>query len=464
MEIMKATLSSFRDPAGTVEVMPHEVHRRVRSPYDVEIREFLATPLALRLVTEGRLIDSEVIPLDSGPDPLILKHPRVPFQSYPWEWPPSLWLSAAKLTLTFCRELLEESWILKDATPLNILFQGMRPTFVDVLSIRKLESRKPIWYASGQFTRTFLLPMIAYNALGWNLQATIARRDGYEPQEIFPKLPWHKRLKPPALSAVTLPHLLHEKQWLDAIPWQQLETSTEITKNVIRRTLDKLIEATQNVAPSSRISHWSRYAEISNHYGPEDAIRKQSFVSEIINDEKPKQVLDIGCNNGTYSRIAASSGADVVAIDADLESLESLCTNAEGNSERILPLQVDIAHPTPATGWMNLEHNSFLERCHEHFEMIMMLAVVHHILIGSQVPLNHVAFLCKTITKRSLIIEWIPPDDPKFQQILRGRNNLYTHITEAAFRAAFAVHFILLREITLSNGRILLHYQRASYS
>ena len=93
--------------------------------------------------------------------PLLLEHPRVFFPSYPWEWTPGQWVAAGELTLELCGQLLREGWILKDATPLNILFDGARPVFIDLLSIERRDPRSPLWLAYGQFARTFLLPLAA---------------------------------------------------------------------------------------------------------------------------------------------------------------------------------------------------------------------------------------------------------------------------------------------------------------
>src|ERR1700722_4579239 len=201
-------LPTFRDPAGSVAFKPDGVYRSIRAPFDEEILEFLGLPYAKELVAEGHLVGSEVVS-DAGDGALlVLRHPRIAFQSYPWEWPPALWLAAAELTLNLCSGLVERGWILKDATPLNVLFEGTRPVFVDVLSIERADPHQPIWLAYGQFVRTFLLPMLAHARLGWPLQTSLTRRDGYEAEEIYAALSWPSRLRQPALSAVTLPSLL----------------------------------------------------------------------------------------------------------------------------------------------------------------------------------------------------------------------------------------------------------------
>ena len=41
-------------------------------------------------------------------------------------------MAAGQLTLDLCEALIGKGLILKDATPLNVLFEGARPVFVDV--------------------------------------------------------------------------------------------------------------------------------------------------------------------------------------------------------------------------------------------------------------------------------------------------------------------------------------------
>jgi hypothetical protein len=74
--------------------------------------------------------------------------------------------------------------------------------------------------------------------------------------------------------------------------------------------------------------------------------------------------------------------------------------------------------------------------------------------------MKSVAVLCSKLTTQHLIVEWVPPTDPKFQELLRGRAALYKHITEASFREAFFDDFSVSDELTLANGRILFHLRK----
>jgi hypothetical protein len=108
---------------------------------------------------------------------LWLRHPRVYPISYPWEWTAAQWRSAAELTLRIAGHAIDAGWILKDATPLNVLFAGARPVMVDVLSLERRDPRSCVWLAYGQFVRTFLLPLLAERFVHWPLQSTLFARD-----------------------------------------------------------------------------------------------------------------------------------------------------------------------------------------------------------------------------------------------------------------------------------------------
>lgn len=456
-----APLPTFRDPAGSVEVTPDAVYRTVRPPHDAEILEFLASPLAARLVAEGRIVGSEVASPASAAGSLVLQHPRIWFQSYPWEWPPALWLGAAELTIDLCIDLVRQGWVLKDATPLNVLFEGTKPVFVDVLSIERADPRQSIWLPYGQFVRTFLLPMLAYARLGWPLRTMLTRRDGYEPEEVYAALSWRSRLSRPAFSAVTLPSLLSRSRKIgSSTVTTRSMRDPEVARHVLLNTLKALLSQMRRVTPGQKTSTWSNYAETATHYSADDHADKRAFVGETLERIRPAHVLDVGCNTGVYSRLAAGAGAQVVSLDTDLQAVERLARSPE-HTNNILPLCLDLAQPTPAVGWENREYASFLDRCSGRFDTVMMLAVIHHLLLASQIPLDRIADLCARLTTQHLIIEWVPPADPKFQELLRGRDAIYAHLDESAFRGAFARHFTLCRETVLANGRILFHFTRA---
>jgi hypothetical protein len=85
----------------------------------------------------------------------------------------------------------------------------------------------------------------------------------------------------------------------------------------------------------------------------------------------------------------------------------------------------------------------------------MMLAVIHHLLLMDQIPLEQIAALAARLSRRHLLIEWVPQSDPMFQRLLRGRDALYRELTAPRMQTAFASHFSVVNHCDLANGRTL---------
>ena len=206
---------TFRDPAGSLSLTEKYAIRTIRPDARAEVLEFLDSPLRDRLEERGDMVTTTIAEGSPAGGPLQLIHPRIPVATYPWEWTPGQWVAAADLTLSLCEEALAEGWILKDATPLNMLFVGARPVLVDVLSFEKHVPGASIWLAYGQYMRTFLLPLLMNRLLHWPLALSIFKRDGYEPSDLYVALSWPQRLSRSAFFPITLPAMLEKKDGTD---------------------------------------------------------------------------------------------------------------------------------------------------------------------------------------------------------------------------------------------------------
>lgn len=454
------TLETFRDPAGSLRFAGDRVLREVRREHAQAALSFLQTPTAQEWVTQGRLIESRFLAGDVSS--VTLEHPRVFFPSYPWEWTPSAWVAAAELTLDLCEDLLAHGLILKDATPLNILFRGARPVLVDVLSIERRDPASPLWLAYAQFVRTFLLPLAAYQALGWPLAASLQKRDGYEPADLAPHLSRWRRWREPFRSLVTLPLMLETSGSRSAqntrVQQEPKEALALLRRNLsgLRRHLRRI---ERRLASHRSTSRWSAYAHSADHYSAADQKQKREFVREALAAAEPRTVLDLGANSGVYSRIAAEGGATVIAWDTDVQATEQNFRKARDQHLDIAPLLANPARPTPAVGWRNGESLSLLDRARGRFDCVMMLGFIHHLLLSEQIPLGEIVGLLRDLTAGWAVVEWVPATDPRFVDLLRGREELYGHLDEAAFLGAVESHFAVVLREALPNGRVLFLLQ-----
>jgi SAM-dependent methyltransferase len=429
------------------------VLRTVRPDFAVSTQRLLVSELANNLMARGWLVPTKSLGFQSDGS-LELEHDRVFFPSYPWEWSAEQWVDAAVLTLDLCDELIGHGLILKDATPLNILFDGPRPMLVDLLSIEAREAANPMWNAYGQFVRTFVLPLMAHKYLGWPLAASQTRRDGYEPGDLYPYLPIFRRWFGPGRGFVTLP-ILFDRMGRNGSRLQSIRFSEEASTSILHSRLRQLRKTVLRLGATDTHSNWSGYVEQRNHYADGDRLQKQAFVKRALEVARPESVLDIGANTGEFSHMAVESGARVVAVDTDSASTAIHYMKARDKGLSILPLHADIARPTPPAGWKNQESLSLIDRCQDRFDCLLMLGLLHHLLVTDQIPLGEIATLAFELAPRCVIVEWIPPTDPKFVEVCRGRDALYEDLTEEKFIGTFGLYFRTVEREALSNGRVL---------
>lgn len=448
---------TFRDPAGSLSLTPEHAVRTIHPGACEEVLQFLNSPLRQQLEQRGEMVFTTFAEQTESSVQLI--HPRIPIVTYPWEWTPGQWLAAADLTLALCEEALNHGWILKDATPLNILFVGTKPVLVDVLSFEKHTPGDSIWLAYGQYVRTFLLPLLMTRLLHWPLALTILKRDGYEPTDLYAALSLTQRFSPAAFFPITLPSMLEKRNDKGEAAKAAAKPALKepgLALHLLQGTLKGLRRRTYKALPKEATSEWSDYTSTLTHYTSQESAEKIAFVREVLESLRPRRVLDIGANTGEFSALAAESGASVVALERDAAAADRLFKRAQAQKLDILAIHSDLSRPSPAVGWNNSESTSLLSRLEGQFDLVLMLAVIHHLILMEQIPVDAIMDLLQGMTRSHLLLEWVPVTDPMFQSLMRGRDELYGGLSEADLERACVGRFNQLRRLPLSNGRILL--------
>jgi hypothetical protein len=445
-----APVSSFRDPAGSLIRHHGRILRSIRPEAVPDFEAFLATKTAQEATAAAKLVTSTQI----EDDDYIVEHERIPFPSYPYEWPAEMLHAAGELTLDLARQSLIEGFGLKDATPYNVLFRGARPVFVDLLSFERREPLDPTWRAYAQFVRTFLLPLLAARSFGVQPHALLANsRDGVEPEALYQWSRPLQRMRSPFLSLVSMPKWLSGKRSEDASLYQpKAAASPDQARFILESLLNSCSKHLRTVAPSPAASAWTSYLDSKSLYSTEQLAQKEAFVSAALELARPARVLDVGANEGHFSTMAAQRGAAVIAIDSDPAVAGAIYRRAFKEDLNILPLVVDLTRPTPAIGWRNQENASFLDRARDmNFDFVMELAVIHHMLVTERIPLDDLLDLTAELTHDFALIEYVAPADPMFKRIVRGREDLYAHLTREYFESAANRRFELVRSAQIDG-------------
>ena len=195
---------------------------------------------------------------------------------------------------------------------------------------------------------------------------------------------------------------------------------------------------------------WSDYGERA-HYEASELEQKDRFVREACASERRKLAWDLGCNDGRYSRIAAEYSDHVVAVDGDQATVEALYRKLrEEGDQRILPLVMDLADPSPARGWRGLERSRLEDRGKP--GLVLCLALLHHLSIGANVPLPQVLDWLASLGG-TLVVEFADRDDEMVKRLLsRKREDSHPDYDKELFERELAERFEITRRESLASG------------
>jgi len=447
---------SFRDPAGFVFTRDGAVYRQVNVASRTAYDQLMQCGLYDDLTKAGLLIPHSEVPLAARSDPRayrIIKPERIAFVSYPYEWCFGQLKDAALATLDIQRAAMARGMSLKDASAYNIQFRGSQPVLIDTLSFEPLEDGRP-WVAYRQFCQHFLAPLALMSTVDPRL-GLIARAhiDGAPLDLASRLLPIRTWLGGRLLLHVHL-HALACRRFSGGTVKTR---ARRMTRAALLGLLDNLRAAIDRLSWSPDRSTWAAYDGETN-YSTNARKHKEDLVHQWLSGIGPSTVWDLGCNAGRFSRIAAAIGAYTVAFDADYGAAELTYRACRTLREtHILPLVVDLANPSPAIGWAHAERSSWADR--GPVDAVMALALVHHLVIGNNVPLSKVAQLLARIGNH-LVIEFVPKSDSQVQRLLASRADVFEDYTRAGFESAFADHFHTVRCAPIQESERVLYLMR----
>jgi hypothetical protein len=452
--------ASFRDPSGFLFSRDGVLYRQVNRKYDQEYVRLMESGLYEKLVKSGLLIPHAEV---DGPPAVaaaafkVIQPERVPFISYPYEWSFGQLKDAALATLAIQRRALKAGMSLKDASAYNIQFVRGKATLIDTLSFEIYKEGQP-WVAYRQFCQHFLAPLalMALKDIRLN-QLLRVYIDGVPLDLASQLLPWTTRFNFGLLTHIHL-HAGAQKRY--AYAGEEIKSrSGGMSRQAMTGLIDSLDATVRKLAWKPAGTEWGNYYDITN-YSDAAFEHKKQLVREWVGQVNPALAWDLGANNGVFSRVVSGAGSFVVSFDIDPAAVEQNYRQAKSEKEaNLLPLLLDLTNPSPSLGWANRERDSFGLRGPAN--MVLALAVVHHLAISNNVPLPQLAdFFAET--GEWLVIEFVPKSDSQVQKLLASREDIFPTYTRAGFEAAFNKRFKIHNAIDVRESERVLYLMQGN--
>jgi hypothetical protein len=372
---------------------------------------------------------------------LVLEHERIRPLTFCVEWPPSMLKAAALLTLQLCQRLVRSECTLQDAYPWNVVFSGTKPVMVDLTSIVPT-SGPYLWSAYQQYLNFFMYPL----RLAESGKGKFARQllfdtingvtiDDYQALLDFRDLLAHPLNYMGTKLSYKLARRIQHNTALK-LKLQQSMKDRKVDAAMREKFFAGLVRKTESIRLTRPKTTWVNYYQEINR--DIDVDKKVQIIDGILKHVRPATVLDVGCNTGKFSILAARNGAKVISADADVGCIESLFHVADENSLPITPLVVDILSPTPAFGQFASQFPAFSDRARS--QMVFALALMHHLHINGRQSFERIARIFSQLAEKYLIFEFVSMDDDNNRLLDHGREIDYSLETVCD---ALSAHFTL---------------------
>jgi SAM-dependent methyltransferase len=446
---------SFRDPESRVFYAGDGVYRALSSDGLADFEALQASGLAddPRIVSTERA-DEDATGVLAREVAAVVRHERIPFVSYPYEWTFSMLKDAALLQLDLLLAALDHDLVLKDSTPYNVQFVGARPVFIDVGAFERLREGD-LWVGYRQFCMLYLYPLLLQALKGVSFQPWLRGSvDGITPEQMRGLMSFRDRFRRGLATNVFLHARLDRRDSSGAEVKREVKRAG-LGKQLIVANVRKMRKLVAGLEWSPPAGVWTEYGE-HNTYSDEDARRKDDLVREIATSRPWQLAWDLGCNNGRHSRIAAEGARYVVALDADPGPVELLYRELrDSGNETILPLTTNLADPSPGLGWRGLERKPLLERGQP--DLVLALALVHHVTIGSNVPVKEfVSWLAEL--GGTVVVEFPTREDPMVHKLLAPkRDGLHGDYDRGFFEQCLHEAFDVSRSEELASGTRVIY-------
>jgi hypothetical protein len=456
---------SFRDRESRVFVHDGDVYRALSETALRRWSLISERPFFQQASDAGEIVgtwraEESALPALPGDDiwAAVLRHDRIPIISYPYEWCFGMLRDAALLQLSLLERALADDVTLQDATPYNIQFQGVKPTFIDVGSFIPHEPGQA-WAGYRQFCQLQLYPLMLQAYRGIDFHPWLRGRiDGIPPGQMARMLSRRDWLRKGTLTHVVLHAALEGK-----LEGERRSASKDLSrggfqKDMIVANVRGLRRIIGRMRWNERRSTWSEYDAKSDPVRF-DSDAKEEFVRRVSREFPPTLAWDLGCNRGRYSRIVAETGANVIAMDNDHWTIEQLYRQLVAErQERVLPLVMNVADPSPGLGWLGVERRPLLSRGKP--DLVLALAVIHHLVIRENIRLaDFVSWLGEC--GRRLVIEFVDRADPQVVSLLKNRSDGCPDYSREQFDRALAESFEVVERADLPSGtRTLFHVIR----
>ncbi|MBX7122555.1 MAG: class I SAM-dependent methyltransferase [Opitutaceae bacterium] len=430
---------------------------------------------ARRLLIETQLEVKE----GDGSGLLRFCQPRLPLITYPHEWSALMFRSAAENCLLLHEALFERGLCLVDSHPWNIVFDGVKPLWVDLTSIdhfSPMVAHGSLHQFRNSFLNTLYLLVEGHEELARSILAHSFSSIGDEYLRVmlsggkWQRHSWRIRIPKGFYHAQMHAVKVLVAEWRRFFHFRSHNFSTpERAKAVVTRLRNELAKIPLGIG----IYEWTNYVQAGQSALTLHEIESRALGTERYENAKVRAVdkwlsgvngevctvLDLGCNKGLFAQIARMRGFTVAGIDTDPGAIDDMYAFTAYSNMSISCGIVDFVSPREGVGMLTNPLPSVVERMRS--DLVLCVAVTHHLYFGRyHMSFDLIVRLLAMYSKKYVIVEFVPKEDSFLKGYYPESTNEARYTSEGFAQAVSQVFQILEVHPSIPEGRSLFFLKK----
>jgi hypothetical protein len=414
---------SVTDEVGRVFFWKNNVFRAINASFEAQTRHIFSCGLWSELMLAQLVPFSEITDYQLDGYSMVLFHQKIEGVTYVHEWSFGMLQKAAETILEVNRIARKYGYETKDAHPFNIIFDGIRPVFIDLGSFQALKPHFLGWTAHEQFVQAYLYPLRLEAQSGyflhrylngnaeviphetyWSLRQPLLRKwlgleffrknanryfklrrlSGIEEAKIKSKLP--------AFLAPTLVGMIRKGQF----PFQTIN-------------FEALKKAVYRIRKPEQKTLWGDYHDaFYTLEGKLNSTSRFDRIIEILGRYEIRTVLELAGNQGAFAQLMLErlELKYVICSDYDDKALEGMFQNAQKldtlrQKGKLIPALLNFIFPSA---------RSFADTPAQRFktDLAVALAVTHHLLLTQKISIDSIFQRILDFSPSYIAIEFMP--------------------------------------------------------
>lgn len=389
-----------------------KVYRGVHKDYVSQVRDMFNSGMMKELTDKELFVNTWITDTQIEGYDLVIEHEYIEFWNYPYEWSFTMLHNAASVVLDVNETASKYGYELFDCHAYNVVYVMSKPMYVDFGSfITKDDRNDKSWSGYSNFYNSFYIPLYLYHKGFADVPNNIFLYNGfYNDKDLFKLIYPYAGLLGRSIATLVY-HATFSKRRLASARYSRvidkygkhkhlsklLRFKKAFQNNYKTQRARKLLKSVKN---SSFDSYWEDYHDDKDPKNDSRFIRIKEIVEKHMTDATT--AVELASNQGKFANFLLNSThlSKMISTDYDKNALDQNF-KAHGSQDNYLTLVHDFVRP-------NLRSNTTLFTDRIQGDVVIALAVTHHLLLTQDVSIDHIFNTLEELTTSYVVVEFMP--------------------------------------------------------